>query len=143
MIELLIVIIVIGILAAIAIPMYLGQRTKAKDASVKEGVYAVNVGVVTWAVDHDEVYPTSAEVTSLRWNGTPSAFSAYVKPWPTNPFTGDRMRNSWNTGYYTYHCPIRLNDPRAALGRPSGPFVAGMPGYALWGHLSHGDYPGG
>lgn len=140
-IELLIVAIVIGILAAIAIPMYLNQRNKAKDAAVKAGVQAVNVGIVTWAMDHDEVYPGDGDVTSLRWNGAPSAFSVYVQPWPTNPFTGTPMRNSWDTGHYTYHCPIRVDDPLSALGRPSGAVYAGMPGYAIWGHLSHGDYP--
>jgi type IV pilus assembly protein PilA len=66
MIELLIVVIVIGILAAIAIPLYIGQRTKAKDAAVKEGVHEVQVGVVSWAADHDEVYPGDGNVTSLK-----------------------------------------------------------------------------
>ena len=99
MIELLIVVIVIGILAAIAIPLYMSQRTKAKDAAVKEGVHAVQVGVVSWAADHDEAYPGDGDVTSLK-NGQPSAFSAYVKPWPANPFTGAPMRGSYSVGDY-------------------------------------------
>ena len=45
LIELLIVIIIIGILAAIAIPMFLSQRDKAKEAGVKEGVHCVQIGV--------------------------------------------------------------------------------------------------
>jgi prepilin-type N-terminal cleavage/methylation domain-containing protein len=127
MIELLIVIIVIGILAAIAIPLYVGQRTKAKDAAVKEGVHHIQVGVVTWAADHDDAYPADGDVTSLLWNGNASPFSAYVKPWPQNPFTGAPMRGSYSVGDYTYHSPIRVGD-RA--------YYLGMPGYALFGHLS-------
>jgi len=133
MIELLIVIIVIGILAAIAIPLYMSQRTKAKDAAVKEGVHVVQVGVVSWAADHEgdpnEGYPGDGDVTSVKWNGLPTEFSAYVKPWPTNPFTGEPMRGSYDVGNYTYHCPVRTNDRTWYLG---------MPDYALFGHLSTG-----
>ena len=64
LIELLIVIIIIGILAAIAIPMFLGQRDKAKESAVKEGVHSIQVGVQSYAVDNDDVYPATADVNA-------------------------------------------------------------------------------
>ena len=57
LIELLIVIIIIGILAAIAIPMFFSQRNKAKDAAVKEGIHSLQVGVQSYAVDNSDTYP--------------------------------------------------------------------------------------
>ena len=66
LIELLIVIIIIGILAAIAIPMFLNQREKAKDAGVKEGVHAIQIGVQSYAVDNNDVYPAAVTVDHGR-----------------------------------------------------------------------------
>src|SRR5665647_1884750 len=48
LIELLIVIIIIGILAAIAIPMFLNQRVKARDAGTKEGTHSIQIAVQSW-----------------------------------------------------------------------------------------------
>ena len=95
MIELLIVIIVIGILAAIAIPLYMSQRTKAKDAAVREGVHIIQIGVMSYVTDHNGAYPTTEYVTY-----TPSDKSAdnlgnrYLDTWPKNPWTGKPMANT-------------------------------------------------
>lgn len=51
LIELLIVIIIIGILAAIAIPLFLNQRKKAEDAAAKADVSTIGKELATFYVD--------------------------------------------------------------------------------------------
>jgi len=51
LIELLVVIIIIGILSAIAIPLFLNQRKKAEDAAAKADVSTIGKEVATWYVD--------------------------------------------------------------------------------------------
>ncbi len=95
LIELLIVVIIIGSLAAIAIPVYLSQRTKAKEAAVKEDVHTIQVGVLSYAIDDNGLYPATEYVTYA-----PSDKSAdnlgnkYLDAWPLNPWTGQPMANT-------------------------------------------------
>jgi type II secretion system protein G len=97
LIELLIVIIIIGILAAIAIPMFLGQRDKAKESAVKEGVHSIQVGVQSYAVDNGDTYPATGGVSS----GT---MASYVDIWPDNPWTNAAMAQAGThtMGDYNY-----------------------------------------
>ena len=101
LIELLIVIIIIGILAAIAIPMFLNQRVKAHEAAVKEGTHSIQVGIQSWAVDNNDAYPTVALViqTPTAVGTVPGSRTVgdYVDNWAKNSFgqgttTGDYMQ---------------------------------------------------
>ena len=120
LIELLIVIIIIGILAAIAIPMYLNQRNKAKDAGVREGIHSLQIGVHTFATDNNDAFPASAQV------GQAAAVGTYVDNWPRNPFSTTTpkayMAGSTNKGDFTY-----------TQGTAST-------SYTLAGHMSSGDF---
>ncbi len=75
-------IIIIGILAAIAIPMFLNQRNKAKDAAVKEGIHSIQVGIQSYAVDHSDTYPARR---GHAYSSSTSPATSYVDNWPKNP----------------------------------------------------------
>jgi type IV pilus assembly protein PilA len=98
LIELLIVIIIIGILAAIAIPMFLGQRDKAKESAVKGGVHNIELGVASYAVDHADHYPLAVSRAAL----VDSKGAPYVDNWPQNAWRGDDMSDSTSQGDFTY-----------------------------------------
>lgn len=55
LIELLVVMIIIGLLASIAVPLFLDQRKKSHDAATKSDVNAVSNAVVAYLADNTAV----------------------------------------------------------------------------------------
>jgi prepilin-type N-terminal cleavage/methylation domain-containing protein len=95
LIELLIVIIIVAILAAIALPVYANQRDKAKEAAVKEGSHQIQNAVVAYAVDHGGAYPATDYVTYTPGDRTADNLgNRYLDTWPRNPWTGQPMKNT-------------------------------------------------
>ena len=85
LIELMIVVVVIGILAAIAIPNFLAMQKRALEARVKSNMHQVQVSLEDYSVQNDSFYPTSAASTlpdgrSLRDVCPGGTF-------PVNPYT--------------------------------------------------------
>ena len=56
LVELLVVMLIIGLLAAIAIPAFFNQRDKARDAEAKSAAKTAQTAMETFATDHNGSY---------------------------------------------------------------------------------------
>ena len=65
LVELLVVILILGLLAAIAVPSFFAQRSKGHDATAKVAVRTAQTAISTYATDHDGEY-TGADPGELR-----------------------------------------------------------------------------
>jgi len=94
LIELLIVVAIIGIIAGIAIPRFLGARTKANVTRAFADMANIGTALEMYYVDNDE-YPTLGEgVTDLGTiiGGDPD-LGDYISSIPDEPFGTDEVPN--------------------------------------------------
>ncbi len=85
LIELMIVVVVIGILAAIAIPNYTALENKAHEGAVKANMHSVQVVLEDFSIQNNGDYPTSS--SSAVPDGRTLAQLCPTGNFPTNPFT--------------------------------------------------------
>jgi prepilin-type N-terminal cleavage/methylation domain-containing protein len=79
LIELMIVVVIIGILAAIAIPNFIAMENRAKEGSTKANMHTVQLAAEDYGVQNDGVYTAAMDGTHVA-NLLPSTFK--------NPFDG-------------------------------------------------------
>ena len=115
LIELAIVTMIIGTLAAITIPNYLKFAERAKDAVVRENMHVVQTGMELFSVDRLGLYPQPADEAALIALLPRASY-------PRNPFTNAVTNVVWN----------------AAPGAPGEVGISNLPGdgYMLQGHGS-------
>jgi general secretion pathway protein G len=117
LIELAIVVMIIGILAAIIIPNYLKFAERAKNALVRENMHVIQTGIETFSVERLGYYPLQADEPTLLAHLPDGAY-------PRNPFTNAATAVAWNA------------DPAA----PGEIAIYNLPGggYRLRGHGGEG-----
>ena len=86
LIELLVVILIIGILAAVALPLFINQRTKAQDAAAKTAVRTATEAIEIYHQENNtfagasvaalvKIEPALAEARNLLVAGTDAGYS--------------------------------------------------------------------
>jgi prepilin-type N-terminal cleavage/methylation domain-containing protein len=82
LIELMIVVVIIGILAAIAIPNFIAMQNRAKEGSTKANMHTLQLAAEDYGVQNDGVYTANAEAAGSA--GLGAALPTNFK----NPFDG-------------------------------------------------------
>jgi prepilin-type N-terminal cleavage/methylation domain-containing protein len=111
LVELLVVMLILGLLIAVAIPTFFNQKQKANDADSKAMAHTAQTAMETYATDHNGDY-TGADLAALQTiegtiDTTVAVNSATTDSYDievTNPVTGHTFSIVRNVGSFTYPC---------------------------------------
>ncbi|UCF69725.1 MAG: prepilin-type N-terminal cleavage/methylation domain-containing protein [candidate division WOR-3 bacterium] len=86
LIELMVVVVIIGILAAIAIPNFISMQKRAKEASVKNNMHTLQLAIEDFATLSEGFYPTGLAMTVANASnvGTNATTVGGADPIPSN-----------------------------------------------------------
>jgi type IV pilus assembly protein PilA len=93
LIELMIVVVIIGIISAIAVPNFVAMQDRAREANVKSILHTVQACFEDFAVQNAGLYPTSA--ADVTTGGQTLSDLMPGGAFPINPFTGAATPFAW------------------------------------------------
>jgi prepilin-type N-terminal cleavage/methylation domain-containing protein len=125
LIELMVVVVIIGILAAIAIPNFLAMQQRAKEASLKENMHTLQTIVEDFNNRADGVYPGDLTTTIIVANpaylgpeGGMCVAAFMQPPYQATSMIGDNVKNPFTPNL------AALQDARCIVGS-----LLGISGY--------------
>ncbi len=96
LVEILIVVVILGILAAIVIPQFTQASTEAREASLRSNLQSIRSQIELFKIQHNDIAPTDnttfEDQMTLRTTQAGAVLAAgefgpYLQAIPVNPFT--------------------------------------------------------
>ena len=98
LIEILLVVVIIGILAAVAVPRFAGRTGEAKEGAAKASIKAIGVALDLYEMDHGS-YPSSLSAL-VDNSGSPEWRGPYLKDGlPKDPWGNDFIYTAQGASY--------------------------------------------
>jgi prepilin-type N-terminal cleavage/methylation domain-containing protein len=94
LIELMIVVLIVGILASIAIPNFIAMQRRARESTVKSNMHQIQVSMEDFSVQNEGIYPTSD--SDALPDGSTLRSVCPIGNFPVNPFTNATTVVQWN-----------------------------------------------
>ncbi len=109
LVEILVVVVILGVLAAIVVPQFTSAASETRDNTMKTTIHRVRVQLEIYKNHHNNMYPTLANLEAqltgeTNINGvvvpanTPGSFGPYIMEFPVNPKTGTKTIGSGAIG---------------------------------------------
>lgn len=136
LVELLIVVSVLGILAALVVPKFTDASVKARSAATKDTLSSTRTALQRYKLEHNDTYPDiddlwGALTGKTDKDGTPNAagdFGPYLKSDPINPYTSSSTVQAFGAGTVTdgWEYDVTETPPLIAVGfdETTGEFTA-------------------
>ncbi len=102
LVEILIVVVILGILAAIVIPQFTNASTTARAGSLQSQLQTIRAQLELYRVQHNDIYPNMIADGNVWTDLTVAAggFGPYLQAAPINPFTNTSdMSAAGNTAW--------------------------------------------
>jgi prepilin-type N-terminal cleavage/methylation domain-containing protein len=101
LIELMIVVVIIGLLASIALPAFHGMANRARVAEVKQNMFVVQLTIEDFATRNNGTYPPNAAATTSDGGLTFAQLLPGIGSLPRNPFTMAPTTVDWSNAFGT------------------------------------------